>query len=58
MFIRLFALYFGGKKDICGQEEILLLDHGKVRAPSDRRHKPPLRPLLVVLERYTEMRYR
>ena len=29
------------------QREILLFDHGKVRASSDRRHRPPLRPLLV-----------
>ena len=45
------------RKIFCGEEEILLFDHGKVRASSDRRHKPPLRPLLVVLARYTEMRY-
>jgi hypothetical protein len=44
------------RKDIRGEEEMLLFDHGKVRASSDRRHKPPLRPLLVVLARYTEMR--
>jgi hypothetical protein len=31
-----FALYFGGQKDICVKEEILLFDHGKVRASSDR----------------------
>ena len=44
------------RKDICGEEEMLLFDHGKVRASSDRRHKPPLRPLLVVLAWYMEMR--
>ena len=54
--LRCFTLCFGGKKDICGEEEILLFDHGKVRASSDRRHKPPLRPLLVGLAWYTEMR--
>ena len=41
------------RKGICGEEEILLFDHGKVRASSDRRHKPPLRPLVVVLARYS-----
>ena len=55
MFVLCFALFYV-RKDICGEEEILLFDHGKVRASSDRRHKPPLRPLLVGLAWYTEMR--
>ena len=45
-----------GKISVAKRKYCSAFDHGKVRASSDRRHKPPLRPLLVGLAWYTEMR--
>jgi len=56
VFVMSFCVVLWWTERYLCQEEILLFGHGKVRASSDRRHKPPLRPLLVVLARYTEMR--